>query len=553
MAVSSTDPSALDASCLAFRLAPRINAAGRMRRAEAALELLLTDDPDRAAEIASELDRLNVERRAVEQRIWWEAERLAEEMGERAAYVLAADGWHPGVIGIVASRVVERFHRPTILVALADGAAGQGSGRSIPGFDLLGALHTAAPHLVTYGGHRAAAGLTVLPGNVEALRRAVEEHAEALLTPELLRRREPVDAVASGSQLTLSLAEELLALEPCGLGNPSVNLLVTGARFDGVRTLGDGRHARFSVSSGGARASAIAFGCGGKVPHADGSEPIDASFRLERNVWRGVVEPRLVLRQAARCAPARIEVIGEPPVYLPAALSELDRPLAEQDDAPRAGRVEAELRTILDRRAESPLAVLADACAAGGEVLAVCAEVSRRLSGLEDRAGGFALVAHEALVLTPSLADGYDHVVILDPPASAAADALLRRGRGYTHVCWGEAELRFAEQMHELEYGLRTSLVALYRAVRDRERVAGEEFEHLLRGDQRHPRPARLAGRLVRVLAELELVSLDRSLPALSVAGARPTELQRSPAYRAYARRYEEGLRFLSRVQPRRT
>ena len=112
MRVSRTDPSGLDASCLAFRLAPRINAAGRMRRADAGLELLLTDDPQRAEEIARELDAVNTERRATEQRITWEADALAAEMGERSAYVLAASGWHAGVIGIVASKIVERHNRP---------------------------------------------------------------------------------------------------------------------------------------------------------------------------------------------------------------------------------------------------------------------------------------------------------------------------------------------------------------------------------------------------------------------------------------------------------
>src|SRR5262249_54958776 len=156
MRVSRVDPSGLDAHALGFRLAPRINAAGRLRRADAGLELLITEDQQRAAVIAAELDAVNAERRAVEERIRWEAEVQVGELGERSAYVLAADGWHPGVIGIVASRVVERYHRPTILVAL-EGDVGTGSGRSIPGFDLLGALHVAAEHLSRFGGHRAAA------------------------------------------------------------------------------------------------------------------------------------------------------------------------------------------------------------------------------------------------------------------------------------------------------------------------------------------------------------------------------------------------------------
>jgi single-stranded-DNA-specific exonuclease len=185
MEVSRADPSGLDTQTLGFRLAPRINAAGRLRRADAGLELLLTGDRRRAAEIAAELDAVNLERRAVEQRIVWEAEAQVAELGPRPAYVLAGEDWHPGVIGIVASRIVERHHRPTILIALGEEPA-QGSGRSIPGFDLLAALHAGAEHLERYGGHRAAAGLSIGSESIAAFRAAVEGHAEAVLTPELL-------------------------------------------------------------------------------------------------------------------------------------------------------------------------------------------------------------------------------------------------------------------------------------------------------------------------------------------------------------------------------
>jgi hypothetical protein len=221
--------------------------------------------------------------------------------------------------------------------------------------------------------------------------------------------------------------------------------------------------------------------------------------------------------------------------------------------APAVGAGGDGQRILLDRRGESPLAVLADAISASDEdgVLAVCADVPRRLAGLRERAGGFALISHAALADAPELLGRFDHVVVLDPPADAGADALLRDGYGYTHLSWGDAELRFAQQMHEQEYGLRASLVALYRSLRERQRVAGEELEHLLRGDGEHARSARLAGRLVRVFAELELVSLDRDLPALALAGAQPTQLERSAAYRAYTKAYEEGQRFLSKARPR--
>ena len=124
--------------------------------------------------------------------------------------------------------------------------------------------------------------------------------------------------------------------------------------------------------------------------------------------------------------------------------------------------------------------------------------------------------------------------------------ALLAVGCGMTHQAWGPAELRFAEQIHEHEYGLRASLATFYRALRDRERVVGEELELLLRGEGPHGRSAALAGRLIRVLVELELVSLDRDLPALAIAGRAPTALERSPSFRVYTKRYEDGKRFLS-------
>ena len=141
--------------------------------------------------------------------------------------------------------------------------------------------------------------------------------------------------------------------------------------------------------------------------------------------------------------------------------------------------------------------------------------------------------------------------VALDPPSGPHAARLLDAGSGFTTLAWGEAELRFAQQMHELEYGLRTSLAALYRDIRHRERVVGEELELLLRGDGPHGRPARLAARLIEVLAELELVSLDRDLPAVAIASASQTALERSPAYRTYAQRYEDGRRYLTNPNPR--
>ena len=161
--------------------------------------------------------------------------------------------------------------------------------------------------------------------------------------------------------------------------------------------------------------------------------------------------------------------------------------------------------------------------------------------------GGFALISYHALALAPRIGERFVQLVALDPPADPESKAALRAGCGFTHLAWGEPELRFAQQMHELEYGLRASLVALYRNLRlrgtgDRRGARAPAPRRRSRTVGRHD----LAARLIKVLAELELVSLDRDLPALAIAGAAPTALERSPAYRVYAQRYEEGRRFLS-------
>ena len=184
MDVARVDPSGVDEGAIGFRLAPRLNAAGRLYRADAGLELLLTPDPARAREIALELDAVNAERRDVETRIRFEAEALLAEQSAPGApaHVLAAEGWHPGVIGIVAARIAERHYRPTVLIAL-DGDEGSGSGRSIPGFDLLAGLTAGSDELLRYGGHRAAAGLTIARNRIDAFREAFVTHAAATLTP----------------------------------------------------------------------------------------------------------------------------------------------------------------------------------------------------------------------------------------------------------------------------------------------------------------------------------------------------------------------------------
>jgi single-stranded-DNA-specific exonuclease len=301
MKVGRVDPAALDAGAIGFRLAPRLNAAGRLGHPEAALELLLTTEPEQAAELARRLDDLNRDRQIVEERILREAvdevESWPEARQRRRGYVLAREDWHEGVIGIVASRLVERYHRPVVLIAGSD-SEWKGSGRSTGSFDLHGGLAACSQHLVRFGGHRAAAGLSIRPESVEAFADAFAAHADANLAEEELKPMTAVDALVHGGALTLALCAELARLAPFGLGNPGVTLLVAGCEVADVAAVGDGKHLRFRVKDGGRDAgSAIAFGFGRQVDRFRRDVPYDVAFRLEENRWNGTVAPQLVVRR----------------------------------------------------------------------------------------------------------------------------------------------------------------------------------------------------------------------------------------------------------------
>jgi single-stranded-DNA-specific exonuclease len=543
MDVARVDPSLVDEGAIGFRLAPRLNAAGRLYRADAGLELLLTADPERARAIAAELDAINSERRDVETRIRFEAEALLAEQSSpgASAHVLAAEGWHPGVIGIVAARIAERHYRPTVLIAL-DGDEGSGSGRSIPGFDLLAGLEAGADELLRHGGHRAAAGLTIARNRVERFREAFVAHAARTLTPADLVATERVDAVAPGDTLRLELAEELEQLKPFGSGNPVVSLLVPAALLDDPRPMGEGRHVAFSLAAGGARSRCVLFGSGSSLPAAPG-EPVDAAVRLEANRYNGTTEPRLILRCAQPAAPKPIDVIGEP-AWRDGVLRELERDIS----APLA-RPPSPGRALREALGIGVAGLLGDLVASGEPVLVVAAHAPHRARALGGRVGGFAVTSWAALEDDPGLAREYAHVVALDPPAHAHRRELVEHlpGAGWTHLAWGAAELGFAQRIHQWDYALRAPLAAVYRALREAGGASGEVCEAMLSGDSAQPRSAALAGRLVRVLAELDLVVLEREGPALTVPELpERTALERSAAYRAYQQRLEDGLRYLA-------
>jgi single-stranded-DNA-specific exonuclease len=299
MRSAGVDPAAVDESAIGYRLAPRINAAGRLSHPEAALELLLTDDERTAAELAGRLEELNRERQAVEDRILREAvdqvDSWPEQRRRRRGYVLAGEGWHEGVIGIVASRLVERFHRPVVLIAGTD-REWKGSGRSLTTFDLHGALTACSAHLTRFGGHRAAAGLSIDPDRIDAFAEDFAAWADERLGEADLRPPTPVDAVVAGRELTLELCEELGRLAPFGLGNPAVTLLLASSELSEVATTADGKHLRFRVRHRNRPVgSAIAFGLGRHADRARREVRYDVVFRLEENRWNGTVAPQLVV------------------------------------------------------------------------------------------------------------------------------------------------------------------------------------------------------------------------------------------------------------------
>src|SRR4051794_2269096 len=574
MKISGVEPGAVTEHALGFRLAPRINAAGRLQRADAALELILNEDEGRAADIADELDILNRERQDTETRILFEAEAARAEHPEAPAYVLAGEGWHPGVIGIVASRMVERYHRPCVVIAL-DGDTGRGSGRSISAFDLHAGLAACSEHLSRFGGHRAAAGLEIDRASIDAFREAFVAHAASVLSPADLIAEQRIDAVVPGDALGTALAEELERLAPFGHGNPAPTLLVPAARVSDVRSMGeDGQHTRFTLSGGGSRARGVAFRTAARLLPASADERNDVAVRLELNEWKGTVEPRLVLRaicptERASCTLARPEedflaaferALDAKPGEL--ATSAPDRAFAAEPaaashlTAPPTGQ-----RAVRDRRGSGFAGVAGDLLSSGERVLVVCADVSRRRNGLETLVAGItarvksadcgqlALASWEELALEPGLAEAYRHVVALDPPAWPGGEALLESatGAGFAYLAWGPAEVEFALNVARRSLDMRAELVALYKELRGARSYTGEALERAMQGADRHPRTPLHAARLVRVLAEVGLVELVPG-PELRLLDAHRTELERSPTYMDALERYAMARAYLERA-----
>ena len=282
---------------IGFVLSPRINAAGRMGAADLAADLLEAGDPARAEELARALCELNRERQAVEQAICADAveqiEGLRDE--ERSALVLASDRWHQGVVGIVASRLSEKYSCPSFMIHLKDGT-GRGSCRSYGGFNLFAALESCADLLDGFGGHELAAGFTIPEGNIAAFRTRINRYVRSVSGGELPVSSLELDApIACPAAVTLQEVEQLSLLEPYGAGNARPAFALLGATVDSVQSVGQGKHLKFRLSKGACRFDAIFFSVTAEECGMAAGSRVDAAFYLQANTFRGTTSLQLQL------------------------------------------------------------------------------------------------------------------------------------------------------------------------------------------------------------------------------------------------------------------
>ncbi|WP_217915719.1 single-stranded-DNA-specific exonuclease RecJ [Miltoncostaea marina] len=585
-AAAGLEPRVVSARSLGFTLGPSINAAGRLAHPERALELLLAADRETADPIGAELWARNAERREVERAIVDEAVAMVEAEPEhiRAAGVVVAagDGWHEGVVGIVASRLVERFERPAIVLARQGGTA-KGSGRSLPGVDLHALVDAASAPLLRWGGHAGAVGLELPADAVARFRDELIAAAEGARAAIARARVRPVDAVVGGRDLTLATAEALEALAPFGRGNPPVRLVVPGAAVESPGRVGQGRHLEVRLRTGGVHARAIGFRMGERAAGVDPEVRHDAVVSLEVERWQGLVGPRVALDALEPLGP------GEPLPGMCArpcdaacperrGIDEL-RAIVEEEPAVATPPGHAgDPAGVRDRRGEgASLAAIAALAGADRGVVAVVSDTARRREalvaaleparlGLEVAVLGGARCDPGALAMRLARARGVPamamldyhalaeveppegvHIVLVDPPAGPeeAAWALHRAAGRWLHLVWGEAETELALAVAEAEWELRPAAAAVWTALRDgAPRPWGPELERALVGDGAWSRPPRVAARALAVLAEVGLVEVGED-GVRATADPDRRELDGSPRYRACRERLEEARRYL--------
>lgn len=282
----------ITSTTIAFAVAPRLNAAGRIGSALKSVELMLEKDEEKARVLAEELDSENELRKQTEQNIYNEALAMIASdpnFDKKKVIVLAKEDWHQGVIGIVASKLLEDFYKPCILISLDRNGRGKGSGRSIRGFSLFEALTVCDKHLINFGGHAAAAGLGILKGNIKAFETEINKYADKVLKPENMVKVIEIDSVLDKNSINLQSVKQLSYLEPFGMGNEQPVFVVKSAVIENVSACGEEKnHLRMTVSCDGLRISCIGFRKGEWADVLTKGDRVHLAFNLDINSYQGV-------------------------------------------------------------------------------------------------------------------------------------------------------------------------------------------------------------------------------------------------------------------------
>lgn len=539
---------------LSFTLAPAINATGRLADASLALALMLEDDPARARQLADEIWQMNSRRRDVERQVTAEAVQILEADAARAdaapVTVVAGEGWHEGVVGIVASRMVERFGRPAIVLSV-DGDQAKGSGRSLPGLDLHAIVADAAATLTRWGGHSGAVGVSLAADDIPAFREALEASAAGRSREIARARTRTVDAVAAGADLTLATAEALEALAPFGRGNPEPRIVVPACSVGAVSRVGEGRHLKARLSAGGVAVPAIGFSMGRRAPDLQEADPAtryDVVARLEVERWQDTVGARVSMDDIVplpagpsvdgACAPACDSACSWR--VSPATLADM----VAEPFAPSAPAMVDAPREVRDRRGQGrALALICALAGADRGVVAVVADVPRRRAALADvlapgrlgvelaMLGGERCDAH-AMRARMALARGGPvlalldyaalsqvdipddvHLVAVDPPVQEWQAGWLRAAAAnrYAHLAWGPDEAAMALSVARADLAVRDVARALWPGLVAHGGVLpwGRDADLLLAGDGPVARAPRAVARALAALCEAGLVRVD--------------------------------------------
>lgn len=305
--VAGLEEKEVGAGHIGFTLAPRLNAAGRVTHATRAVELLITHDEEEALTIAEELQATNSERQQIERSIYEEARASVIAQGHKAdkVIVVAGEGWHPGVIGIVASRLVEEFYKPTMVISIHDGV-GKGSCRSIENCNIYEALKSAEDLLLQFGGHHQAAGFSIDEANIDALRERLTDYCERELETIDYTPIINIDAALAVEDVTIDLVDQIATLEPYGMGNSTPIFAIPEATVDSIYLMGFAKnHCKFSLGKDKHALDAVAWQGENYYHEIFKGDEVQVAFSLQKNEWQGNVSPQLIVQDMSSLEPQR--------------------------------------------------------------------------------------------------------------------------------------------------------------------------------------------------------------------------------------------------------